>query len=255
VKLAYRESGSGQALVILHGLFGQSDNWFSLSKKFSENHLHVLAVDQRNHGLSPHSSEMNYRLMADDCLELLDHLKLEKPLLLGHSMGAKTLMYFEAMYPGRASGLVLVDMPPSQTPSRHTGIIRSLKNVPLTLITERKQAEAILAEDIHDLGTRQFLMKNLTREDEVFTWRFNLSGIADNYESLNAAVPDFHSNTPALVIRGGKSDYISRDDEEQFKKIFADCEIVTIPNSGHWVHAEAPQEFFDVVLGFIQRAG
>src|SRR6187549_2220252 len=102
MKLAYREYGSGRPLIILHGLFGQSDNWNTLAKNFAEKGFHVFTVDQRNHGLSPHSDDWTYDLMAEDIRELIVDHQLEAPILLGHSMGGKTVQFFEKNFPGEA---------------------------------------------------------------------------------------------------------------------------------------------------------
>jgi esterase len=253
LKLAYRASGEGHPLLILHGLFGLSDNWFSLSKKFSEA-LRVFAIDLRNHGLSPHSGQMDYDLMAGDIMEFIQEHRLGKPFLLGHSMGAKTLMFFEKNHPGNAEKLILVDMPLRRTEARHLGIIAALSEVDLAQIGERKQVEAILRAKIGELSTVQFLMKNLYRDGEKFRWRFNLTAIKTNYDALNASVPEFTSDTPTLVIKGGKSPYINPADEAAFRNYFTSCKIETIPHAGHWVHAEAPEEFFKLTMDFLSEA-
>lgn len=99
MKLAYREFGAGKPLIILHGLFGQSDNWNTLAKNFAEKGFHVFTLDQRNHGLSPHSELWNYEVMADDVFEFIQDHNLKEPVLLGHSMGAKTVLFSKINIP------------------------------------------------------------------------------------------------------------------------------------------------------------
>src|ERR1700740_435831 len=110
MELAYRKFGEGQPLLILHGLFGQSDNWNTLAKRFAEQGFEVYAIDQRNHGLSPHSTEWNYTVMANDILEFIETHKLQNPILLGHSMGGKTAMFFELQNPGILNKLIVADI-------------------------------------------------------------------------------------------------------------------------------------------------
>src|SRR4051812_1917005 len=98
MELAYREFGEGQPLIILHGLFGQSDNWNTHAKNFAEQGFRVFTIDQRNHGLSPHSEIWNYDVMAEDLKEFIDTHALADPIIMGHSLGGKTVLYFEKKY-------------------------------------------------------------------------------------------------------------------------------------------------------------
>ena len=254
MKLAYREFGKGQPLIILHGLFGQSDNWNTLAKNFAEKGFHVFTVDQRNHGLSPHSNEWNYDVMAADLKELIDDHQLSDPIILGHSMGGKTALFFEANYPKVASKIIIVDISPREYPPHNTDVLKALNAVDFSVIKTRKEAESKLNEYISDFGTKQFLLKNIYWKDtdnNIMDWRFNLKVISDNINNVNAEAPHFKSDTTCLVIRGEKSDYIKEKDLEDFKSRFSNCKFETIAGAGHWVHAEKPKEFFEVVLNFV----
>jgi esterase len=254
MKLAFREFGQGRPLIILHGLFGQSDNWNTLSKGFAEKGFRVFAVDQRNHGLSPHSDTWNYGVMADDLKEFIDTHQLKDPILLGHSMGGKTVMFFELMYPGIASKIIVVDIAPRASLRHHDDVLKALNAVDFSAIKTRKEAEEIMSRYIDDFGTKQFLLKNIYWKEgrnEEMDWRFNLKTITENYDSVIAAVPASSSPVPTLVMRGEKSNYIKDTDLSDFKTHFPNFELETIAGSGHWVHAEKPKEFFEAVLRFI----
>lgn len=254
MKLAYREFGTGQPLIILHGLFGQSDNWNTLAKNFAGKGFRVFTVDQRNHGLSPHSDIWNYEAMADDLNEFITEHQLEQPILLGHSMGGKTVMYFEAVYGGKAQKLIIADIAARAYAPHHDKVLAALHAVDFNLVKTRKEAEAIMINYLSDFGTRQFLLKNIywkDAENNQMDWRFNLKTITENYNNIGLAVPDYISHTKTLVVRGELSDYISEDDLNEFKKRFSNLQTITIPQAGHWVHAEKPGEFFEAVLQFI----
>lgn len=255
MKLAYREFGSGQPLIILHGLFGQSDNWNTLSKGFAEQGFHVFTIDQRNHGLSPHSEDWNYELMADDLKEFIDTHQLKDPILLGHSMGGKTVMFFEMQYTGVCAKLIVVDMAPRATQRHHDDVLKALNAVDFNAIKTRKEAEAVLSESISDAGTKQFLLKNIYWKEgnARMDWRFNLEVITRKYDAILAPVPAGSSPVPTLVIRGGNSSYIKDSDLDDFKQHFPNYTLTTVTGSGHWVHAEKPKEFFDAVLEFIKE--
>ncbi|MDP3555744.1 MAG: alpha/beta fold hydrolase [Bacteroidota bacterium] len=255
MKLAYREFGQGQPLIILHGLFGQSDNWNTIAKKFSENGFHVFTLDLRNHGLSPHSDIWNYEVMADDLKEFIDYHNLENPTLLGHSMGGKTVMFFELKYSGIASKIIIADISPRAYEPHHGDVLEALNAVDFKTIKTRKEAEATLNNCLSDFGTKQFLLKNIywrDSENNLMDWRFNLKIITKNIDAMSIALPKGKSNVRTLVIRGEKSNYVNENDLEDFTKHFPNHQVETILGAGHWIHAEKPKEFFDAVMNFIQ---
>ena len=256
MKLAFREYGEGTPLIILHGLFGQSDNWNTLAKKFAAAGFHAYTVDQRNHGLSPHSGTWDYPSMAGDIHEFINDHHLEGPLLMGHSMGAKTAMYFDQMFPAKSSKLVIADMAARKYAPHHQDVLKALNAVDFNKIETRKEAELILQEHLSDAGTRQFLLKNIYRKDEGpgMGWRFNLDVITSKHENVGVEVPFYVSNTPTLIIRGGKSGYVTEADLGDFERRYPHHRFVTIEGAGHWVHAEKPDEFFEAVFSFITGA-
>jgi esterase len=252
MKLHYRELGEGSPLLILHGLFGYSDNWQTLGKKFSEHHQ-VFLIDQRNHGRSPHSEEFNYDLMAQDLLELIEENRLEAPAVMGHSMGGKTAMTFALQYPDRLSKLIVVDIAPKDYPIRHDGILDALLAVDLSQVSSRDEADAQLARGISHPAVRQFLLKNLYRkEDHSFGWRPNLPAIDRNLDQVGAAITaGAPFKKPTLFIDGGKSSYVRPEDHEQIRQLFPNARIETIAEAGHWVHAEAPEKVYQLVREFL----
>jgi esterase len=256
MKLAYREFGTGQPLIILHGLFGQSDNWNTLAKKYAEKGFRVFTIDQRNHGLSHHSDEWNYKVMAEDLHEFILTHNLNDVILMGHSMGGKTVMFFEYLFPSIAQKIIVVDISPRAYEPHHDSVLKALNAVDFTEINQRKEAEEILSKYISDFGTKQFLLKNIYwKEDETkqMAWRFNLNTITKEYNNIGVEVPYFNSNTKTLFIRGEKSNYINNNDISDINNRFNDAKIETITNSGHWVHAEQPELFFNVSLQFLQE--
>lgn len=252
-KLNYKEYGSGQPLIILHGLFGSLDNWVTLGKKFGESH-HVYLVDQRNHGHSFHSDQFNYDVMADDLSSFMTEHRIESAILLGHSMGGKTVMNFATQYPERVDRLIVADIGPKFYPIHHTTIIKAFYSVDLSLIKSRKEADEQLAASIHEFGVRQFLLKNLQRTESGFQWKMNLDVIAKNIEEVGKALNQNASfNRPTLFIRGDQSEYISDEDLNLIHSIFTDSKVDTVSNAGHWLHAENPMEFFEKVKTFIEQ--
>jgi esterase len=255
MQLAFREYGQGQPLIILHGLFGQSDNWNTLAKRYSENNFQVFTIDQRNHGLSPHGEEWNYEVMADDLKEFIDTHQLKDPILIGHSMGGKTVMFFELKYPGISKKIIVADIAPRAYEPHHDSVLKALNNVDFSQVKTRKEAEAKLGEYIPDFGTKQFLLKNIYWKDaanNLMDWRFNLKVIDRNYNNIGVEVPEGSSDVEALFIRGEKSDYVRESDLKDIEKHFPNYKLSTVKDSGHWIHAEKPNEFFEQTVEFIK---
>ncbi len=251
MKLHNRILGEGQELVILHGLFGMSDNWQTLAKQYAQKYK-VYLVDMRNNGHSPHSLEMNYDVMCEDIRELFEEQKINNGILLGHSMGGKAAMFFAQKYPQLLDRLIVADMGIKKYPPHHQLIFEALFAVDLEKIKSRKEVEEILKQQIADFSVQQFLLKNLYWSDkEQLAWRFNLHVLFDKIDDILEAVPNSTCNTNTLFIRGGKSNYILESDSDSIKAMFPHSRIETIPNAGHWVHAEAPKEFFEITMEFM----
>ena len=244
--------GSGESLIILHGLFGSLDNWMTLAKILSKT-FEVFIVDQRNHGQSPHSNEFNYDAMADDLYEFINTHHIIDPIILGHSMGGKTAMQFAMNYPTKLSKLIVADIAPKSYPVHHRGIIDGLLSLDFGKIKSRREAETTLTKSIEEPSTRQFLLKNLYWiEKSKLAWRFNLPVINKNIEIIGEGLQNVSLfEKPTLFIRGELSNYIIKSDYKNIQEIFPNSSIQTIQNSGHWVHAEKPSEFLTLVTSFL----
>lgn len=251
MKLFSKIIGKGQPLLIVHGLFGMSDNWQALGKQFAD-FYEVHLIDQRNHGRSPHSAVFNYEVLVDDLVKYIKDHKLKNVLLMGHSLGGKTAMELAVQYPALVQKLIVVDISPKAYPVHHNKIIEALQSIDLSELKSRAEADRKLAEYIIDAGVRQFLLKSLYWvEKGQLTFRFNLESIAKQIKEVGKALADrLEYDGPCLFIDGDTSDYIVDEDEDLILEHFPEADIVTISNAGHWVHAEQPKRFFDEVLRF-----
>jgi pimeloyl-ACP methyl ester carboxylesterase len=251
MKLHYKILGEGEPLIILHGLFGMLDNWQTLGKKWA-NDFQVILVDLRNHGHSPSDSQFNYQLMLQDLEELADDLLLDHITILGHSMGGKLGMKFAQTYPELVQKLIIADIGPKKYPVHHQQIINGLKSVPIKQVKSRQEVKSHLLPYIPDEQTLQFFLKNLYwKEKGKLDWRFNLDAIANNIDYVGEELLANQFNKPTLFIRGGNSSYILDSDIPEIKRVFAHSEIKTIPNAGHWLHAENSTMFFNLVNEFL----
>ncbi len=252
MQLHFKESGQGRAVILLHGLFGSADNWHHIALRLAE-HFQVFALDQRNHGRSPHSDEMNYQLMASDVEKFFVTRGIDSAFVIGHSMGGKTAMQFALQFSNRVDRLVVADMAPRAYAPAHEKIIAALLALDLSKFQAREQIETALEPEIPKLVLRRFLLKNLGRNAAGgFFWKINLRGLSGNYfhlrQPVSALVP---FAKPALFIRGGKSNYVNDADEPLIRELFPQSEIKTIAEAGHWVHADKPEEFLRLVSEFL----
>jgi pimeloyl-ACP methyl ester carboxylesterase len=252
MKLHYQIQGQGEPLVIIHGLFGSADNWRSMAKYFSK-HYQVITIDLRNHGRSPHSDNQSLADMAEDLIELCQQRSLTKINLLGHSLGGKVAMKFVERYSSYADKLIVVDISPRQYEGEHTPLMDAMLALNLTQMHSRQQVDEALAMSIEDKAVRQFLLMNLSNENGLLKWRINLRALKANYkEFMSEVLTKIKLETKCLFIYGEQSNYVTSQDKDSIQRIFPNAEFAALP-SGHWVHAERPQQFKQVVEEFITR--
>lgn len=255
MNLHHKEMGSGKPLVILHGLFGMSDNFISIASELGKEYR-VFIVDQRNHGRSGHSPVFSYEAMSDDLLEFLDAHDLDKAHLLGHSMGGKTVMQFAFDYPERIDRLIVADISPAERTGndQHQYLIDIMLGLDLSKYTSRVEVANTLEDKVPSYRLRQFLLKNLYWKDRSsLGWRLNLEVIRDNlHEVFRAIRPSGSYDKPTLFLRGEKSDYIREKDEALIQKMFPKAVFETIQDGTHWLHADNPEGFIEAVRRFLK---
>jgi esterase len=253
MKLFFREMGEGEPMIILHGLFGSSDNWLTQAKLFAPQYR-VLSIDLRNHGQSPHSDDFDYPSMVSDLNEFIQDQNVNDPIIIGHSMGGKTAMNFALAHPDKISKLIVVDIAPRAYNLEHYTIVEGLKAIPIDQLTSRNEADDILSQHITEPDVRQFLLKNLQRKSTGgFSWKINLPVIADKLPNVGLDLQfQGQLKKPTLFIRGARSKYVRDEDWKRVTEIFPRAELETM-DTGHWVQAEKPQEFADVVMKWLSK--
>lgn len=244
--------GEGSPVVLIHGLFGALDNLKTLARHLSADHQ-VISIDVRNHGRSVHSDHMDYPAMVDDLINLLDHLGLPQVILVGHSMGGKIAMEMALLHPQRISQLVVADIAPVAYNNRHDNVFAALNSIEPATLPNRQQALTALTDAGIDMGTAQFLLKNLVKAQQGFEWRFNLPALQANYQQiLGAPSQQGCYQGPTLFIKGGNSDYILAEHRPQIMGYFPNAKAKIIEGTGHWLHAEKPALFNKLVAAFIE---
>lgn len=266
MKLFYREYGTqGPTMVILHGLYGASDNWVSIARKLEKDYR-IFIIDQRNHGQSPHSETHDFESMADDLLTFFKDHNITKAHIVGHSMGGKTAMRFALLHPELIDKLVVIDIAPksyasfsnyAQITNNHLLIMDSMLNVDLSNIQSRQEVDQQLSGQLTDQKLRHFLLKNIHRtKSGSYQWRFNLPVLKQSLEQImdgfSDLPPEQHkTNIQSIFIKGEQSGYITEEDSLIIRKYFKNAELVTIPNAGHWLHAEQPDLLIKTLAYFL----
>lgn len=247
--------GEGKPLLILHGFLGMSDNWKTLGTQFVSEGFQIHLLDLRNHGKSFHSDNFSYELMVEDVYAYCKAHDLEKITLLGHSMGGKTAMLFAVTHPEMVEKLIVADIGPKFYPQHHQTILAGLNAVDFSKKPSRNEVEDILTKYITDFGTKQFLLKSLYwKEPGQLAFRFNLAVFNQKIDEIGKPLPENSTFTaPTLFIRGGNSNYILDCDFENIKHHFPNGTIETIPNTGHWLHAENPKLFYEIASSFLKK--
>ncbi|MEX2235037.1 MAG: alpha/beta fold hydrolase [Cyclobacteriaceae bacterium] len=251
MKLYHRELGQGQPIILLHGIFGSSDNWLTQARILSSSYR-TCALDLRNHGQSPHDNVFDYPSMAKDILEFIETNRVKDPVLIGHSMGGKVAMNFAIAHPDKLQKLVVVDIAPKPYNMEHYVILDGLKAIPINEITTRKEADDVLAGYVDEADVRQFLLKNLQRKPEGgFKWKLNLDVIARNIKNIGLDLQfDGKFEKPTLFVRGARSNYVKDVDIDRIREVFPAAKMETLV-TGHWVPAEKPKEFVELVVQWL----
>ena len=255
VNLYYREYGDPDqpALIMLHGLLGSLVNWHSIARKLS-GEWRLVVPDLRNHGRSPHASEMNYPAMAADVIRLMDTLNLERAVLLGHSMGGKVAMQLALREAGRVSALVSADIAPVDYPPRFEPVLEALLKLPLDQLESRSHADTLLAMYLEEKTLRDYLLQNLQRDGDRWRWRNNLPVLYDNMKEISGfprSEPAVLYTGPSLFLYGAESNYVKPEYHPLILDYFPMAQIRGIENAGHWLYAEQPSQFLEILQSFL----
>lgn len=252
LKLHYKEFGSGEPLVLVHGLFGSLENLGGIAKILAKQ-FKIYSLDMRNHGRSPHSNQMDHQVMTDDIVRFLDGKGIKEASFIGHSMGGKVVMQLALSYPEYIKKLIVADIAPVKYGERHNDVFAGLLAINPKTVKSRIEADKILQQHIKELPVRSFLLKNLVKSTESgFCWRMNLPVLHKQYKNIiDGQVFDKPYQEDVLFIKGGLSDYLLPKYREMILTMFPKVQVREIPNTGHWLHAEKPELFCRVVERFI----
>ena len=250
--LYHRQTGSGEPLVVIHGLFGAIENLGMITRLLKDDYS-IYAIDLPNHGRSVHLDQLSLPIMAKWVVDWMDAQNLQSAHFLGHSLGGKVAMEIALRYPSRVGKLVVADIAPVAYERRHDEVLAGFAAVDLEKIENRKDADKQMAKHVPEIAVRSFLLKNLEQVEGRWQWRIHLKGLANSYEELIAA--NSHDceafNSPVLFIKGEKSSYILPKYKEAILALFPNASVKVIADTEHWLHAEKPEVFAGIVKRFL----
>ncbi len=265
--LHFKEFGDKNStpLLILHGLYGCSDNWVSIAKILAEKY-YIIAPDLRNHGQSPHSNVHDFQSMTEDIEALLEKLNITKLNIVGHSMGGKLAMAFTAKHQAMVNKLIVLDISPKpigetkEIPNNvlfHQKMLHNLISLNIKDINTHAEADTKLKETIQEDRLRAFILKNIKKTNRGLEWKINLNVLENNLPKITGAIftDDLQQEkilVPSLFLRGELSDYIPIEDFNFIHTIFSNSEIISIPQAGHWLHSEQKQMVLNNILYFLE---
>ncbi len=251
--LNYQQIGAGPNLILIHGLFGSLENLNMVAKNLAVDHQ-VTSLDVRNHGASFHQNSMEYSALANDVIDTLKALSIDKAAFLGHSMGGKIAMQVALDFPQVVDKLIVADIAPVNYSPHHQDIIAGLLSLNFTELDQRSAIDIALSSYVSDLSTRQFLLRNLVKKHDKFSFKCNLQNISAAYpQIIKGLVTDKRFNGETLFIKGGKSDYILAEHRATIKQLFPLSTAKIIQQAGHWLHAEKPTIFNKIVRDFLAK--
>ena len=256
MKLNFKKFGKGKPFIIIHGLFGSSDNWIPIAKKLS-NQYTVYIPDLRNHGDNEHTKDFNFNVLSNDLIEFIDSNKIEKPIILGHSLGGRIAMHLAFEYPNCLNKLIIVDVAPKIYNKKflypHIFILKLFNSINISNYNSITSVKNLLYEEynLSEITVNLFL-KNIKRTNKQFEWKINSKSILDNIEIMFGEEYKYSVfNKPTLIIKGQKSDYIKNEDKILINKYFINNTFLEIKDCSHWVHSEKPEELIKIINSFL----
>lgn len=239
-------------LVFIHGLFGSLSNLGIIARAF-QGKFNILQIDVRNHGLSEHSAEMDYHLMASDVLQTLQHLSIQNVIVIGHSMGGKIAMKLVNLAVNSTQlhieKLIILDMTPfAYQENHHDRIFEALFAVQNAHLESRKDATELMRQYIKEEMVIQFLLKSWSKGKFLF----NVDALNNHYADIIAWKIQPSNPIPTLFIKGEKSPYVAKPEHfEAIESQFSNAKIEVVEGVGHWLHAEKPAVVNGLIAEFI----
>ena len=241
--------GDGRPVVILHGLFGSSQNWAGVARRLSEAGR-VVGLDLRNHGDSPHAPEHSLAACVEDVRQWSETHAAEPVMFIGHSMGGLVAMGFALLHPELTAGVAAIDIAPRPYPPDHAAEYQALRT-DVGSCRSRAELDALLAPVLPETRERQFMLTNAVRDGEGFRWRLDADVLSGNTVASDFAGVSGTFDGPALLVACGKSGYVRAEDHALMRRYFPSVRVEPIPDADHWPHVTAAPRLESLLRSFL----
>ena len=261
LSIHYRKLGrpGGTPVLIVHGLSYFSYDWLDVAQSLGAAR-EIVAMDMRGFGDSDWSPSRDYGVptMAQDIVNLLDHLRWTRALLVGHSMGGRSAAYAAARHPDRVAGLVLVDYSPENAPAGARRTTEMVGNQPDTFASidaamryfgksDRERFEAYLK----DTGSGWAAKRDVHFRDQfrraLETGERPKLGV-DMWQLLGEV------RCPILSLRGARSDMYAAETVQKMKAANPRLQVAEIPDAGHDIAGDNPDSLVAALDAFMKQA-
>lgn len=248
--IEYGSAGALPTLLIVHGLYGSARNWGAIARRMADSRR-VIGVDMRNHGDSFRADSQTYPEMAGDLAEVIRWIG--GPVdVVGHSMGGKASMQLALTEGALVNRLVVADIAPVAYGHSQAHLAQAMRDLDLTGLTLRSDADAQLSARVEDPSVRAFLLQSLDLKQQPPRWRLNLDVLERDMDLITGwPGTEGRYDGPVLFLSGAASDYVKSGDRARIKALFPNARMAKIPGAGHWLHAEKPREFEAALRAFL----
>ena len=210
--------------------------------------------------------EVSYPSMAEDVVNFLTSQNIKNVILVGHSMGGKVAQALALLYPEYVEGLVVLDIAPvkySREEDPHWRAVEDILRAVHRVIEEagsettKREIDLSLRKSIPDPALRAFVLTNFdSRKNE---WKIPIATMVQELEQIAGfdLTPDYDSSMKyegdVFIINGGQSRFVRHSYMDQIASYFPNHMLTTIRGSGHWVHAEAPEDLVALLKRYLDR--
>jgi esterase len=252
--LFFRDYGKGFPIVILHGLYGSSDNWIPLAKQLATK-FRVIVPDMRNHGRSFWHSDHSVEALAKDVVRIIERENLDQVHLIGHSLGGKVALFLADQFPQYVKKIVVLDISPFKM--KNQAIIQAFHEEILTgyqkitgeneIFSRTELIERMALIFPNDKRLLTFLSKNIRlQKDGSVSLLLGIDNIIKNknhiFATLDIDIESFFYSVLFLV--GKESVYLTPQDRKQLEYKFVDKKVIVVEGATHWLHVEQPMEIY-----------
>lgn len=256
IDINYKVTGSGTALVLIHGHPFDHTMWYPQVVAFSDN-FQVITPDLRGYGKSslPNHSKTTFEDYATDVLLLLDYLNVKNFHLAGLSMGGQVIMEIFRQAPQRIKSLIFADTfagldTPEVKQGRYDTADR-LEKEGMTAYADEVIYKMIRPDHVSSMPEVSEHILTMMKATSSRGAAIALRARSERIDYLHDVLPEI--NVPTLVIVGRDDEFTPVVKAEELKQNLQNCKLTIIEDAGHMPNLEHPDEFNEIVLDFLTR--